>query len=203
MLHAVLAFSAFAALLTITPGVDTALVIRMSLSGGVRRGWMAALGICAGVLCWGFASAAGITALLSASRRAYDGLRIAGAIYLVWLGIRALRAKAEADDPNEQIASRASTFRTGLLSNLLNPKVGAFYLSVLPQFVPKDAPVLATSMLLALVHALQGIVWLGLVAVLVARLGALLRRPVVKQRLEQFTGLVLVVFGVRLAFERR
>lgn len=203
MARAVLAFSAFAALLTITPGVDTALVIRMSLSGGMRRGWLAALGICTGVLCWGFASAAGITALLSASQRAYDVLRIAGAIYLVWLGIRALRAKPNEGGAADAVVSGASTFRTGLLSNLLNPKVGAFYLSVLPQFIPDDAPVLATSMLLAFVHALQGILWLGLVAVLVERLGALLRRPVVKQRLEQFTGLVLVAFGIRLAVERR
>jgi threonine/homoserine/homoserine lactone efflux protein len=202
VIRAVIAFSAFAALLTITPGVDTALVIRMSLGGGARRGWLAAAGVCTGVLCWGFASAAGITALLSASEAAYDALRIAGAAYLVWLGVRALLSKAgeqRADDDK----SRGSVFRTGLLTNLLNPKVGVFYLSVLPQFIPKGSPVLATSMLLALAHALQGIIWLGLVALLVDRLGTLLGKPSIKRRLEQVTGVVLVAFGLRLAFDRR
>ena len=202
MIRAIIAFSAFAALLTITPGVDTALVIRMSLSGGRRRGWLAAAGVCTGVLCWGFASAAGITALLSASQRAYDLLRLAGAAYLVWLGVRALVSRSDAE-PSGIVQSGASVFRTGLLSNLLNPKVGVFYLSVLPQFIPKGAPVLATSMLLAFVHALQGILWLGLVALLVDRLGALLGRPLIKRRLEQVTGAVLVAFGLRLALDRR
>ena len=203
MTTALLAFAAFAALLTITPGVDTALVIRMSIGGGARRGRQAALGVCSGVVVWGVASAAGITALLSASERAYDALRIAGALYLVWLGVRALIARRREEDGVEPDVSPAAAFRTGLLSNLLNPKVGAFYLSVLPQFIPKGAPVLATSTLLALVHAGEGIVWLFLVASLTARIGGILKRPSIRRRLEQVTGAVLVAFGIRLALERR
>lgn len=202
MTSAVLAFSLFAALLTITPGVDTAIVIRMSIAGGARRGWLAAAGICTGTLLWGLGSAVGVSALVSASQRAYDVLRIAGALYLVYLGLHALGARRSASVAAPS-TSRIGAFRTGLVTNLLNPKVGAFYVSVLPQFIPRRAPVLATSMLLALVHALEGAMWLGLVAALVARIGALLRRPVVKQRLEQLTGLVLVASGIRLAFERR
>lgn len=203
MTTALLTFAAFAALLTITPGVDTALVIRMSIAGGARRGRLAALGVCSGVVVWGFASAAGITALLSASERAYDTLRIAGALYLIWLGVRALVARREDEGESGGDVSPAAAFRTGLLSNLLNPKVGAFYLSVLPQFIPKGAPVLATSLLLAAVHAVEGILWLFLVASLTARLGGVLRRPSIKRRLEQVTGAVLVAFGLRLALERR
>jgi threonine/homoserine/homoserine lactone efflux protein len=204
MPSALLAFAAFAALVTITPGLDTALVIRMSLGGGARAGRMTALGVCAGCLVWGAASAIGVTAVLSASSRAYDVLRVAGAIYLVWLGFRALltRAEADHDEGDVRTTSAAGALRAGLLTNLLNPKVGAFYVSALPQFIPEDAPVLATSMLLAAVHALEGIVWLFLVEALVGRLGAQLRRPVVKRRLEQVTGVVLVALGVRLAVER-
>jgi RhtB (resistance to homoserine/threonine) family protein len=207
MMSALLAFSFFAALLTITPGVDTALVIRMSLGGGARTGRLAGAGVCTGVLVWGFASAVGITALLTASERAFNVLRIAGAVYLVWLGVKALRARprdeAEENAAGDDGPSGAVAFRTGLLSNLLNPKVGVFYLSVLPQFIPRGAPVLATSMLLAAVHALEGIIWLVLIATLVDRLGALFRRPTVRARLEQLTGVVLVGLGIRLAFEKR
>lgn len=201
-----LAFAAFAALLTVTPGLDTALVIWMSLGGGSGSGRVTALGVCSGVILWGAASALGLTAILTASERAYDVVRTAGAAYLVWLGVRAIVRGPTADevgDGQRPAKSPAAAFRAGLFSNLLNPKIGAFYLSVLPQFVPEGAPVLATSVLLAVVHALEGIVWLFLVASLVGRLGARLQRPSVRQRLEQLTGLVLVGLGVRLAFERR
>jgi threonine/homoserine/homoserine lactone efflux protein len=204
ILGAVVAFSAFAALLTITPGLDTALVIRTSLRGTARAGRMTALGVCLGVLVWGAAGALGLTAVLTASKRAYDVVRIAGAAYLIWLGARALFARAAADDSGESApSSPAGAFRAGLLSNLLNPKVGAFYVSVLPQFIPEGAPVFATSMLLATAHALQGILWLFLVASLVGRLGARLQRPNVKRRLEQLTGIVLIALGARLALDRR
>jgi threonine/homoserine/homoserine lactone efflux protein len=201
---AVAAFAAFAALLTITPGVDTALVIRTSLVGGPRAGRVTALGICTGVVLWGGASALGLSALVTASERAYDVVRIAGACYLVWLGAKALWGrKVGGDEPPAGARSSHGAFRAGVLSNLLNPKIAAFYVSVLPQFVPDGAPVLATSMLLACVHALQGVVWLFLVASLVGWLGVRLQRPRVKRRLEQLTGLVLLGLGVRLAFERR
>jgi threonine/homoserine/homoserine lactone efflux protein len=196
------AFAAFAALLTITPGLDTALVIRMSLGSGSRAGRMTALGVCAGCLGWGFASAVGVSAVLTASATAYDVLRVAGAAYLVWLGVKALVVRPD-DDPDDNRPPTTAAFRAGLFTNLLNPKVGAFYVSALPQFIPDGAPVLATSTLLAAVHALEGIVWLFLVAALVGRLGTHLRRPVVKRRLQQLTGLALVGLGVRLALDRR
>ena len=199
------AFAAFAALITITPGLDTALVVRTSLAGSARAGRVTAMGVCLGVLVWGAAGALGLSAVLTASERAYDVVRFAGAAYLVWLGVRALMTRTAPEDARVENAPRstARAFRAGLLSNLLNPKIGAFYVSVLPQFIPEGAPVLATSMLLAAVHALEGIVWLFLVATLVGRVGTRLQRPRVKQRLEQLTGLVLVGLGVRLAFDRK
>ncbi|HEY7874880.1 MAG TPA: LysE family translocator [Actinomycetota bacterium] len=205
ILGAAIAFGAFAALLTITPGLDTALVVRMSLGNGARMGRLTALGICAGCLVWGVAGAVGVTAVLTASGRAYDVLRYAGAAYLVWLGARTLFVRSDPVDDGAPPSTRSpwDAFRTGLLTNLLNPKVGAFYVSALPQFIPDDAPVLPTSVLLAAIHALEGVVWLFFVAALVARLGAQLRRPVVRRRLEQATGVVLIALGLRLAIVKR
>jgi threonine/homoserine/homoserine lactone efflux protein len=166
---------------------------------------MTALGVCTGVLIWGAAGAVGLTAILTASEQAYDFVRIAGAAYLIWLGVKALLARATVEDAavGRHPRTLGRAFRAGLFSNLLNPKIGAFYVSVLPQFIPEEASVLATSMLLAAVHALEGILWLFLVASLVGRLGTRLQRPRVKQRLEQLTGLVLVGLGLRLALDRR
>src|SRR5262245_49342844 len=126
MLTSVVAFAAVAALLTITPGVDTMLVLRTAAVRGRRAALLAGLGVCVGCLGGAAASALGITALLAASRLAFDVLRIAGAVYLVWLGVRAFRQQ----EPGESVAgARAGTFRVGLTTNLLNPKVGVFYLS--------------------------------------------------------------------------
>ena len=177
----------------------------MSLANGARFGRTTALGICVGCLVWGVAGAIGVSAVLTTSGRAYDVLRYAGAAYLVWLGARGLFARSETIDSRipPHPPSAGGAFRAGLFTNLLNPKVGAFYVSALPQFIPHDAPVLATSTLLAAIHALEGVGWLFLVAALAARLGTQLRRPIVKRRLEQATGAVLVALGVRLALGRR
>lgn len=208
----VLAFALVAGVLTITPGLDTALVIRSSLAGGRRSGRLAATGVCTGVLAWGILSAVGVSALVTASRTAFDVVRIAGAAYLLALGARSFlrpRAAGAADgdasegDDRADVRRPRSAFRSGLLSNLLNPKVGAFYVSVLPGFIPPRAPVLATSMLLAGIHATEGIVWLTIVATLVTRIGPVMRTPRVRRALERVTGGVLVALGIRLALERR
>ena len=205
-----LAFAAFAAVLTITPGLDTVLVLRLTATQGRLAGFLAAVGIVSGCLCWALASALGISALLAASRLAYDVLRWAGAAYLCWLGARALwaarrrAAPVAADEPEPEPDVRPGAFaalRTGLATNLLNPKVGAFYASVLPQFLPHGVPPLLAAMALAGVHIAEGLAWLSLLVVAVGRAGRWLRRPAVKRRLEQVTGAVLLAFGVRLAVE--
>src|SRR5688572_7083684 len=153
-----LAFALFAGLITITPGLDTMLVLRTTAVGGVRAGAAAAAGIQLGCLIWATASALGVTAVLAASRTAYDVLRVAGALYLLWLGVRLLwnRRRSTADTP---VPPAGGSFGTGLVTNLLNPKVGVFYLSVLPQFLPADADPLLGSLLLASVHVAEGILW--------------------------------------------
>ena len=208
-----LAFAAFAALLTITPGVDTLLVLRASAAGGRGAGIAAATGIGLGCLVWATAGAIGVTAVLAASQLAFDVLRLAGAAYLVWLGARALwsarhgRSDAAApstapapDEPGERW-SRWRALRTGLTTNLLNPKVGVFYLSVLPQFLPAELTPLAGSLALAMIHVIEGLIWLSLLAVLVTQAHTWLTRPVVRRRFDQVTGAVLLAFGLRLALD--
>ena len=209
MIGSFAAFAVFAALLTITPGLDTLLVLRVTAAGGRRAGIAAAAGISLGCLVWAAASAAGVTAILAASRLAFDVLRAAGAVYLCWLGARALWTlrrptvvpSPETDAPVGERWRAGRALRTGLTTNLLNPKVGVFYLSVLPQFLPHGPHPMVGSMALALIHVVEGVLWLSLLALLVTRARALLTRASVRRRFEQLTGVVLVGVGIRLALE--
>jgi threonine/homoserine/homoserine lactone efflux protein len=209
-----LAFAAFAAILTVTPGVDTLLVLRASAVGGRAAGIAAAAGISLGCLIWATAGAIGVTAVLAASRLAFDVLRVAGAGYLCWLGARALwstrRHRSDEASPlslDEPAApgerwTHWRALRTGLTTNLLNPKVGVFYLSVLPQFLPDGLHPLVGSLALAMIHNIEGILWLSLLAVLVTRARSWLTRATVRRRFEQVTGAVLLALGLRLAIDR-
>jgi threonine/homoserine/homoserine lactone efflux protein len=160
---------------------------------------VAGAGVCAGVLVWGALTAVGLAALVEASPTAYDVLRVAGAAYLLWLGVRTWR---DAGDPGEQPRT-GPWFRTGLLTNLLNPKVAVFYVSFLPQFVPEGTPVLPASLLLASIHAVEGLLWFGVLALATQRLKAVLARDRVRRAVARVTATVLVGFGVRLALESR
>ncbi|TYK46000.1 LysE family translocator [Actinomadura decatromicini] len=207
MLTACLAFAGVAALLTVTPGVDTMLVLRTTVTGGRRTGHLAAAGVVSGLVCWALASAAGLTAVLAASRIAFDVLRVAGACYLLWLGGQALwnarrgRAAVE-DDADEPRLSGLTAFRTGLTTNLLNPKVGVFYLSLLPQFIPHGSPVFWTSMLFVAIHAAESLLWLAVIVGVARAARRALSRPAVRRRLQQVTGVAFIGFGIRLAVER-
>ncbi|MGW1838368.1 LysE family translocator [Streptomyces sp. NPDC002067] len=217
MFTSLLGFTAVAALLTISPGPDFAVVLRTALGSGRRAALCGALGIAAGCFVWGLAGAVGLTAMLSASQAAYGVLRVAGALYLMWLGAQALRAArrgrtapgATAPDVARETVDGAGTtgltplraFRTGLLTNVLNPKVGVVYLSLLPQFIPHGAPVVATTMLLVTVHAALGVLWLGTLACAVHRARAFFHRPRVRRRLDQATGGVLLALGAATGFE--
>jgi threonine/homoserine/homoserine lactone efflux protein len=206
MFTACLAFAAVAALVTVTPGVDTMLVMRTTATRGRRAGALAGLGVTSGLLCWAAASAAGVTALLAASRIAFDVLRVAGACYLLWLGGRALwtarRRGRTAEEAPDADLSGAAALRIGLTSNLLNPKVGVFYMSMLPQFVPDGASMPVTSALFCVIHVAETLLWLGAVVVATVAARGVLSRPAVKRRLQQVTGVVFIGFGVRLAVER-
>jgi threonine/homoserine/homoserine lactone efflux protein len=192
------AFAIFAAVLAITPGLDTMLVLRTTALGGRRAGLSAVVGIALGCLVWAVASALGVTAVLAASRLAFEVLRWAGVVYLCYLGVRALLRKSTV----EPAAASSGGIRTGLTTNLLNPKVGVFYLSVMPQFLPAGLPVLAGSLLLGAIHIGLGAVWLTLLVLVSHRAAGLLKRPTVRRRLEQLSGVVFLGFGLRLALER-
>jgi threonine/homoserine/homoserine lactone efflux protein len=202
-----LLFVGIAALLTITPGADMAMVSRSVLIGGRREAFATTLGILAGCLVWAIVSAAGVAAVLAASRTAYDALRLAGAAYLVWLGLQSLMAARRGDyrDMGEgrPAGRRASAFRQGLLTNLFNPKIAIFYSTFLPQFIGPGDPALLLSILLAGVHIGFGLVWLTGYAWLLDRAVTAFKSSRVRRALDALTGTVLVALGLRLAAERR
>jgi len=205
VLLSVLSFAVVAGLLTIIPGADTALVLRVAVARGRRHAYATALGICCGALVWGAGAAAGISVLLTASRTAYTIMKIAGALYLTYLGARmlhdALRKKAAAMTA-KPVPTRS--FLQGLSTNLLNPKVGVFYIAMLPQFLPADVPALPMGVLLALVHDLEAMVWFALI---IGGVGLTRRwwtgdsRSAVRARrgVDAVTGTVLIGLGIRLA----
>lgn len=201
-LSLLLAFVAAAAILTITPGVDTAMVLRSVASSGRRTASLAALGIALGCLVWGAAVAVGLGALLRASEVAYTVLKWVGASYLLWQGGKLLLQPRQAlplaeDAPD--LAAGSEAFYRGLLTNLLNPKVGVFYITFLPQFVPAAANVAWYTFFLASLHVVLTLLWFGLLIAATAPLGKVLRQPVAVRVLDRLTGVVFVAFGIKLA----
>jgi threonine/homoserine/homoserine lactone efflux protein len=279
MTASLLAFLPVALLLTLIPGADTALVTRNALAMGLRGARWTILGIAAGCLTHATMSALGLSAILATSARAYEAVKLVGAVYLVWIGVQSIRqaraggrpgslagvgdtsadsstaglrpsarndtdsglrpsarndtdsglrpsarndtdsglrpsARNDTSRSNSERAERVEEpatlppheghpFTQGFLTNILNPKVALFYLTFLPQFIPAGAPVLRTSLLLAMIHNLLGFAWLSLYARFVDRLRVTLARPAVKGWLERVTGGALVLLGARLAWDRR
>jgi threonine/homoserine/homoserine lactone efflux protein len=205
---AVLTFAVLAGALTVTPGLDSALILRSALTRSRGEAAATGAGIITGLFVWGAAAAVGVSALLLASRLAFDVVRYAGAAYLVWFGIRlvvrALRRRELPDGAPAGVHRRSAwrAARQGLATNLLNPKVGVFYVALLPQFVPPGSNPLAVGLLLAAVHAVLTVVWFALLIWLAAALGRWLRRPSTARVIDGITGTALVGFGVRLAFSR-
>lgn len=193
------------ALLTILPGPDFAIVVRWSATGGFRAGVLAALGVITGCTAWGALTVAGLAALFTASPLAYEVVRIVGAGYLVWMAARLIgrslrRAEGEPVDV-AAVASGRVAYRQGMVTNLLNPKIAAFYVGVLPALVPAGAPHALTMAGLVLVHQVLGIVWLTLVALAVSRGRSVLSRPAARRWLDRVTGVVLLAFAGRLALD--
>jgi threonine/homoserine/homoserine lactone efflux protein len=208
MTASLLAFIPVALLLTLIPGADTALVTRNALALGSRGARWTILGICTGCLIHATASALGLSAILATSARAYEIVKYVGAAYLVWIGVQGIRGAGRGADPSTSLGMTATLraghpFTQGFLTNILNPKVALFYLTFLPQFIPTGAPILRTSLLLAMIHNALGFAWLSIYARFVDRLRVALTRPVVKAWLERVTGGALVLLGARLAWSRR
>lgn len=204
-----IAFLAVAITVAVVPGPDMALVARNVLLRGRAAGVATSFGVTAGIAAWGFASAVGVTALLAASATAFTVLKLAGAVYLIWLGVTTLRrprvgttvvgVDAAADAASAPM--RAGTaFASGLVSALLNPKLGVFFLALLPQFA--DAAAGPTGIItLAGVFAAIGLGWLLAWTLLVAAADAWIGGPVMERWIRRLTGGALVALGVRLAVD--
>jgi threonine/homoserine/homoserine lactone efflux protein len=203
-MDALLAFSFAAVLLTLTPGLDTALVLRTATVEGRKQAVHAALGISVGCLIWGAAVAFGLGALIAVSELAYDILKYCGAAYLTWLGINMLLR------PRKQFAVAATSgkpasnwFLKGILGNALNPKVGIFYVSFLPQFIPQGhSPVIWTFALVS-IHMAIGITWSMMLIGATRPLASLLQKEKVIRWLDRTTGMIFLLFAARLAFSKR
>jgi threonine/homoserine/homoserine lactone efflux protein len=205
-MHELLAFVGVSAAVIMTPGQDTALTIRNTLAAGRRGGLLTACGVVSGQLTWALATSAGLAALLLASHAAFVAVKLVGAAYLAYLGLRGLLAAWRGAETRTAAPRRAglaplTAYRQGLLSNLANAKIGVFFTSLLPQFAGRQGsfPVLLA---LGALFAAMTLVWLSGYAVVVSRAGDFLRRPWMRRAIDGVTGLVLLGLGVRLATER-
>jgi threonine/homoserine/homoserine lactone efflux protein len=201
MLRALVAFAPVAALLTVTPGAATALVVRSAATGGQRRALATTVGNSVGVLAWGCFAAMGVAAVVAASAEAFTAVKLVGAVVLVVLGLQSLRGHRE--HGARPAPARGAPLRDGLVTSLANPKLAVFFVALFPQFVPAGAPVLPSALLMVTMIVGLDLVWYSALAYLVARA----RRAFVEgpwlARAQRLTGAVLVGLGVRLAFERR
>ncbi len=204
----VLAFCAVAALVTMSPGPDTFLVIRNTLGSGARGGIATVLGIVCGGSVHALLAALGLTLILVQSAQAFFWVKLVGAAYLVYLGVQSLRqgmrrGKNDAALQASRVTSRWRAFGEGFVTNALNPKVAVFYFAFLPQFISPDDPVALKSVMLAGIHYAMGLVWLSGVAFAVARAARLLTRPAVRRGLDIVTGSIFTGLGLKLALEHR
>jgi threonine/homoserine/homoserine lactone efflux protein len=202
------AFVLLSALVIVTPGPDTALIIRNALAAGPRASTFSAMGVAAGTVAWAVATTLGVGVLLERSSVAFTVLKLVGAAYLCYLGVRTLlrtpREELTVSEarPQRAFLSNRAAFRQGLLSNLLNPKSGAFFVTVMPQFlVAGDSPLRLVLMVAAFESIL--LVWLIGYGHVMSRLGATGPGLRVRRALSRITGLVLIGLGARLALERR
>ncbi|GLK88859.1 LysE family translocator [Pseudomonas turukhanskensis] len=199
-----LAFTFAATLLTLTPGLDTALVLRTATVEGKRQAVHATLGINAGCLLWGAAVAFGLGALIAMSELAFNLLKYCGAAYLAWLGLNMLLRPRRSLAPVEAQATPSSNwFLKGMLGNVLNPKVGVFYVSFLPQFIPQGHSPIAWTFGLVSIHVAISLLWALALIAATRPLAGVLRRKRVITWMDRTTGLVFVLFAARLAFSRR
>ena len=208
----IIAFTGIAALLTITPGADTMMILRSVFAHGQKAGILTMIGICSGLFFHATLSALGLSLILVRSAAAFETVKLLGACYLIYLGTKSLwRARYAGADtpfsmPENSVTKRKKNWKAffeGTLTNLLNPKVAIFYLAFLPQFINPHDWVFGKSVLLAGIHFTQGIIWYSILIFSLGRMRTLLVRPRLKQTLEALSGAVLIAFGVRLAMERR
>jgi RhtB (resistance to homoserine/threonine) family protein len=202
------AFVLLSALLIATPGPDTALIVRNALAAGPRASTFSAVGVALGILAWAGAATFGVGVILERSSIAFTTLKLAGAAYLCYLGVRSLLFSAgekksgpRPDSGRDRMADRAA-FAQGLLSNLLNPKTGAFFITVMPQFLSRgDSPLRLVVMIAA--FEIMLLLWLTAYGHVVSRAGHSRLGDRFRKAMARVSGVVLIGLGARLAFERR
>jgi threonine/homoserine/homoserine lactone efflux protein len=207
MLQNLISFTILAGLLTMLPGLDTAQVLRSVTIGGVKTAYATVFGIFVGVWIWGLAAALGISALLVASHLAYTAVKWAGAAYLIYLGLKMLWQSRHINEESIQssIDSRNSarkTFSRALIINLTNPKTGVFYIAILPQFLPEEFPAVIGGLLLSTIHNLLALIWFTMMIYGANFAKETLRNPGVQKIIERLSGMALIGFGLRVAFEK-
>ena len=190
-------------LLTLTPGLDTTLIIRTATIEGKIKAFQAALGINLGCIVWGIIVACGLGALLMTSDLAFNALKWMGTAYLTWLGFNLiLKPRTQLAGLNESAATQ-NWFMKGLWGNLLNPKVGIFYISFLPQFIPHTASPVVWTMGLVLIHVLLGFIWSIFLIVAMQSIAAYLKQPKFIQYMDRITGSIFILFALKLALSKR
>ncbi|CDG21389.1 Amino acid exporter (Homoserine, HSL) [Xenorhabdus poinarii G6] len=199
-----LTYSLAALLLTLTPGLDTALILRTASAEGSKKALHVVLGIDTGCFIWGAAVACGLGALLAVSDVAYTLLKWCGALYLCWLGTQLLlRPRTTLQQLNNQDVAEKNWFLRGMLGNVLNPKIGIFYVSFLPQFIPAGHSPVIWTFLLVTIHVIIGTIW-SLILISSTHYAAfILKKKRVIKWLDRVTGGLFILFAAKLAISSR
>ena len=190
-------------ILTITPGLDTTLIIRTATIEGKTKALQAALGINLGCIAWGVIVACGLGALLMASDFAFNALKWMGAIYLTWLGLNLILKPRSQLANIDDIAATHNWFIKGFWGNLLNPKVGIFYISFLPQFIPQSSSPVIWTMGLVMIHVVIGFIWSIFLITAMQSISKFLKQPKFIQYMDRITGSIFILFALKLAFSKR
>ncbi len=190
-------------ILTITPGLDTTLIIRTATLEGKAKALQAALGINLGCIVWGIIVACGLGALLMTSDLAFNALKWMGAVYLTWLGLNLiLKPRSQLAGLNDSTTTQ-NWFIKGFWGNLLNPKVGIFYISFLPQFIPQSSSPIIWTMGLVMIHVLIGLIWSIFLIAAMQSISAYLKQPKFIRYMDRITGSIFILFALKLAFSKR
>lgn len=191
-------------ILTITPGLDTTLIIRTATLEGKTKAFQVALGINLGCIVWGVIVACGLGALLMTSDLAFNALKWIGAIYLTWLGLNLLlKPRSQLASLNNSAVTTPNWFMKGFWGNLLNPKIGIFYISFLPQFIPQSASPVIWTMSLVMIHVVIGLIWSIFLIAAMQSISAYLKQPKFIRYMDRITGSIFILFALKLALSKR
>ncbi|UOG19101.1 LysE family translocator [Acinetobacter sp. PK01] len=203
MLEILIPFTIAIIILTITPGLDTTLIIRTASLKTRQSSFQTALGISFGCMVWGIIVACGLGALLATSELAFNCLKWIGAAYLAWLGLQLLIKPRSHLENQIEIKKTTNYFLKGFFCNILNPKVGLFYVTFLPQFIPSDVTPFFWIMGLVTIHVVLGLLWSSILIFMMQPISGFLKQPKIVRRLDQITGTIFLLFAIKLVMSKR